>query len=352
MVATSSRIVAEVPDETLAWLLEPENPAVATLARRALLGESDSAETAALWADRNGYAPVSGILGAQLEDGSWDRPARDYKKYQGSLWQIHFLGELYANGDDPRVRRAAEYAFSRQLTDGSWSASNMRPNGSICCLTSNVARALARMGWADDERVVAALQGLVDLFRELGEVNCRWGVGYQLNGYCHMVTVKELLFMGTVPRELWPSGCEELRDACVAHLRDKQVSMSLPEEARAFDEDLWAMKPVQREGYREIYLAKHPELHYKQKAGWLRFGYPLSYNSDVLEALWALMQVGESPQPEYETAVATVRAAADDTMRWTLRNTFNDKMLAPVERKGQPSKWLTLRALQVLEWAS
>ncbi len=352
MATTPSRIVAQVPEATLQWLLEPDNPAVATLTRRTLLGEPDTVETAALWAGRNSYAPISAILDAQLEDGSWDRPARDYKKYQGSLWQIHFLGELYASGDDPRVQRAAEYAFSRQLDDGSWSASNMRPAGSICCLTSNVARALARMGWASDERVIAALRGLVDLYGELGEVNCRWAVGYQLNGYCHMVTVKELLFMGAVPRELWPSGCEELRDACIAHLRDKQVSMSLPEEARAFDEDMWAMKPSERAGYRETFLAEHPELHYKQKAGWLRFGYPLSYNSDALEALWALMHVGEKPRPEYESALELVRSTADDAMRWTLRNSFNDKMLGPVERKGKPSKWLTLRALQVLEWGS
>jgi hypothetical protein len=46
-----------------------------------------------------------------------------------------------------------------------------------------------------------------------------------------------------------------------------------------------------------------------------------------------------------------VKAAADDQMRWTLRNTLNGKMLADVETKGGPSKWLTLRALRVLAWA-
>ncbi len=58
------------------------------------------------------------------------------------------------------------------------------------------------------------------------------------------------------------------------------------------------------------------------------------------------------PRPEYEPALDLVRKTADKQMRWTLRNTFNGKMLADVETKGQPSKWLTLRALQVLEWAS
>ena len=97
------------------------------------------------------------------------------------------------------------------------------------------------MGWAGDERVIAALRNLVDLYRELGIIDCRWGRGYQLNGYCHMLTVKELLFLGEVPRELWPDGAEELRDACVAKLRDKQVFRSLPVESREFNDAIWSM---------------------------------------------------------------------------------------------------------------
>ncbi len=351
MPGTEARILNEVPAETVGWLLEAENPAVAVLTRRTLLGRTDDAATAALWERRNEYAPVAAILGAQLEDGSWARPSQDYKKYQGSLWQVHLLGELWASGDDPRVRKAAEYAFSRQLPDGSWSASNMRANGSIACLTSNVARALARMGWVRDERVIAALENLVDLYRELGIVDCRWGRESQLNGYCHMLTVKELLFLGEIPSELWPGGAAELRDACVAQLRDKQVFRSLPVESAEFNDAFWSAPAAEREGLRERFLADHPELHYKEKAGWLRFGYPLSYNSDALEALWALMRVGETPRSEYEPAIDLVRAAADRQMRWPLKNTFNGKLLADVETKGRPSKWLTLRALQVLDWA-
>jgi hypothetical protein len=250
------------------------------------------------------------------------------------------------------VQKAAEYAFSRQLPDGSWSATNARPEGSIACLTSNVGRALARMGWARDERLLAAVASIVDLFRELGIVDCRSGREYQLNGYCHMLTVKELLFLGEVPQELWPAGADALRDECIAKLRDKAIFRAVPAEAREFNDAIWSLKSSERTGLRERFLAEHPELHYKEKAGWLRFGFPLSYNSDALEALWALVRVGEKPQPEYEPALDLVRKTADKQMRWALKNTFNGKMLADVEAKGQPSKWLTLRALQVLEWAS
>ena len=198
---------------------------------------------------------------------------------------------------------------------------------------------------------IAAVRHVVELYRELGYIDCRWGLESQLNGYCHMVTPKELLFLGEVPRELWPEGTDQLRDECVARLREKSVFRSLPIEAKEFNDAYWTASPADRKGLRESFLAEHPELHYKDKPGWLRFGYPLSYNSDALEALVALMSVGEIPRAEYEPAIDLVKAAADDQMRWTLRNTFNGKMLADVEEKGRPSKWLTLRALQVLGWA-
>jgi len=351
MPRAKTSILAGVPSQTVDWLLETENPAVAVLTRRTLLGEADDSATAALWASRNEYPPVATILDAQLEDGSWMSPSQDYKKYQGSLWQIHLLGELWADADDPRVGKAADYAFSRQLPDGSWSATNMRPEGSIACLTSNIARALARLGWARDERILAALGHVVDLYRELGIVDCRDGRDFQLNGYCHMLTVKELLFLGEIPRESWPDGADKLRDECVSKQREKAIFRGLPIETREFNDAIWSMPAAERKGFRERFLAEHPTLHYKEKAGWLRFGYPLSYNSDALEALWALMMVGESPRAEYEPALELVRTTADAQMRWTLKNTFNGKMLADVETKGQPSKWLTLRALQVLDWA-
>jgi hypothetical protein len=350
MTAAPAAILSRVPDSTLEWLLEPENPAVAVLARRILLGEPDDPAAESLWARRNEYAPVAAVLAAQREDGSWDTPARDYQKYGGSLWQVQFLGELWADGDDPRVRSAARYAFSRQLPDGSWSATNMRPAGSIPCLTANVARALARLGYARDERVARAIAQIAGAQRDAGPLVCPpGGADTTLNGYCHMLAPKLLLLLGEVPRESWPDGAEQVRDSSVAALRAKQVFRCLPKGSREFSDLVFSAKAAERAVIRERYLTEHPSLDYGDKPGWLRFGHPLSYNSDVLEALAALAGAGETRRPEYEPAIAAVEAAADPRMRWPLRNTLNGKMLADVEVKGQPSKWLTLRALHVLE---
>ena len=357
MPETPRRADRQISKGTLAWLTEPDNPAVSVLTRRTLWHESDSPGIEALWAVRNTYGPVAAILAAQNEDGAWAPPARDYQKYWGSLWQIHLLGELHANGHDERVRGAAAYAFSRQLKDGSWSC-NGRPAASIPCLTANVGRALARLGWARDERVLRALDFCARLHHEAGHLECgSVTVGgrvaqYTLNGYCHMLAPKMLLFLAEIPRELWPARAEELRADCVSVLRDKHVFRCLPAEAREFRDELMTAPASEREAFRQRFLAEHDPLHYQDKPGWLKFGYPLSYNSDALEALAALAAVGEAPRPEYDDAITAVRDAADPQMRWTLRTSFNGKMLADVEVRGQPSKWLTLRALQVLRWAA
>ncbi|MBN1193008.1 MAG: hypothetical protein JXA36_04890 [Coriobacteriia bacterium] len=350
----------EIPGATVTWLTAEENPAVACLTRRKLLDEPPSAGLDALWAQRNSYTPVARILELMQADGSWDKPSQDYRKYGGSLWQVHFLGELYASSDDERVQRAAAYAFSRQLEDGSWSC-NGRPSAAIPCLTANVGRALARLGHARDERLTNALGYCVKLLDTFGCLTCGaiysqtndapkdWGASSStLNGYCHMLAPKLLLFLAEVPPDNWPEGAERLRKECVRVLRDKQVHRCLPEEAREFFDLFYTAKSSERDGLRERYLAEHPQLHYKDKPGWLRFGYPLSYNSDALEALYALALHDEPMRDEYTPALEVIRAAADGQMRWTLRNTFNDKMLAPVEEKGEPSRWLTYRALRVL----
>jgi hypothetical protein len=39
----------------------------------------------------------------------------------------------------------------------------------------------------------------------------------------------------------------------------------------------------------------------------------------------------------------------DEHGRWKLENTFNGKFQVDIERKGEPSKWITLNALKVIK---
>ena len=164
-----------------------------------------------------------------------------------------------------------------------------------------------------------------------------------------MLAPKALLFLGEVPVSEWPKGAEALRDACVDALRDKEIFRSLPAAYREFKDEVLTLPKAEMAEARERFIAEHEPLEYGDKKGWLRFGYPLSYNSDALDSLRALAGVGETRRPEYVPAIELVEQAADPSGRWPLKTTFNGKMIADVETKGEPSRWLTLQALQVLD---
>jgi len=83
------------------------------------------------------------------------------------------------------------------------------------------------------------------------------------------------------------------------------------------------------------------------KPGWRRFGFPLMYQTDVLEILAILTELGVRDE-RMDEALALVAGKADAQGRWKLQSTFNGRFVADIEAKGEPSRWITLRALQVL----
>ncbi len=97
-----------------------------------------------------------------------------------------------------------------------------------------------------------------------------------------------------------------------------------------------------------IYKRSH-NLKRKSKPGWLKFGFPLMYQTDVLEILDILTELGVKDS-RMDEAISTVIAKQDETGRWKLENTYgSDRLLIPMGQKDEPSKWITLRAMRVLK---
>jgi len=84
------------------------------------------------------------------------------------------------------------------------------------------------------------------------------------------------------------------------------------------------------------------------KPGWLRFGFPLMYQTDVLEILAILTKLGCRDKRMRE-ATDLVISKQDDQGRWKLENTYNGRFQVDIEQKRKPSKWITLNALRVLK---
>ena len=105
------------------------------------------------------------------------------------------------------------------------------------------------------------------------------------------------------------------------------------------------------------YLLRHHvhrrshDLRRDSKPGWRRFGFPLMYQTDVLEILGILTSLGVRDE-RMDEALALVAAKRDARGRWKLESTFNGRFVADIEAKGKPSRWITLRALQVLAAAA
>jgi len=82
---------------------------------------------------------------------------------------------------------------------------------------------------------------------------------------------------------------------------------------------------------------------------WFKFGFPLSYWSDVLETAAVLVELGYGDDPRLDNALQLILSKQDAQGRWKLENTLNGKVWADIEQKGKPSKWVTLRALRILK---
>ena len=80
---------------------------------------------------------------------------------------------------------------------------------------------------------------------------------------------------------------------------------------------------------------------FKPKAGWLKFGYPLHYNSDILEAMRSLADAGINYDKRMDDALDDIEKSRSADGRWKLAFSLNGKMWVDIEKRGQTSKWVT-----------
>lgn len=84
---------------------------------------------------------------------------------------------------------------------------------------------------------------------------------------------------------------------------------------------------------------------------WLQFAFPPLWHYDVLRALDYLRAAGVTPDARIDEAAAAVLERRQVDGRWLLdvqhRDTLYEQLAGGV---GAPSRWVTLRALRVLDW--
>ncbi len=331
MVISHHLWLDKVNGDSLAWLLEPDaaNPGVRYFALRDLLGRPpDAPDVLEARSAIMASGPVPAILAAQQPAGYWEKPDNGYIKYRGTHWQIILLGELGADPGDERVRRGCEYLFEHSIAGNGAFAYNRNPvpSGVIPCLSGNRLQAVIRLGYLEDPRVQRALDWQARAIT--GE-----GVTYHKSGTsgpdfaCAVNAGQPCAWGGT---------------KALKALAEVPTAQRSPAVQRAVERGAQFLLRY------DLAKADYPYTG-NISSTWFKLGFPLSYWSDVLETLGVLVALGHGGEGRLAGAYRWLLDKQDAQGRWPLENALNGKMWVDIEKKGKPSKWITLRALRVVK---
>jgi hypothetical protein len=327
--------------DPLPWLLEEDTPAVRAQSLRWLLDRQDSdhefraARDAAM-----ATGPIAAILAAQRPEGYWEKPGPGYSpKYTSTVWQVMFLDQMGADPSHPRIRAACEYVLSHCVaSNGGLGASGVSdakappPSAVIHCLSGNLLRALIGFGWLDDPRVRGAIDWQARSITAEG-FDGYYQSGTSGSGFRCSANDKQSCAWGAVKAMLG-----------LARIPEAGRSPEVREALRQGAEFLLSVDPA---------TAAYPFPSYvtKPSSSWFKLGFPSAYVTDVLQNLEALCALGLAGDPRLRNALEWLLSKQVAPGRWTNTYAYNGKTLVDVERQGQVSKWVTLRACRVLRAA-
>lgn len=313
---------------TIEWLLEPAQPSVRYRVLRDLLDRPDGdaeVREARSRIGRVGWAADQ--LRLQGPKGFWERREPKsipewvnflyFPTYRSTNWRALVLADLGLDSSDPRIGRIADRMFEYKLRLGS----PFNFFHEEVCIAGNTARLMTRFGYGDDRRVRKLFDWLLEDQRDDGGWNCAQGAP------------------GTL--DCW--------EALAAFA-------SVPPARRSP-----AMKRAIEQGA-EFYLARRLFEEGRRYAPWFRFHFPTHYYYDLLVGLDVLTQLGFADDRRLDPALDHLRAQRRRDGRWTLGRIHPDlgpglrddphgpkSLPLEIEPAGQPSKWITLKALTVLK---
>ena len=326
---------------TLRWLLEPDMPGVRYLALRDLVGLSAD-DTQLLAAKRLAHTdgPIAAILDTIEPEGYWAKPGAGYNpKYRATVWSLIMLAQLGAAVDyDERIERACSYFLDHSLTEHGQLTAGGAPSTTADCLQGNMCTALMDLGCADP-RLESALEWMARSITGEGvapnterQAKVRYYAGNCGPGFlcgannklpCAWGAVKEMLAFSKLP--------EQHRTPLIDRAIEQGVAFLLSSDpAEAGYPNGWNDKPSDN---------------------WWKFGFPVFYVTDLLQILEVLIGLGYGDDPRHERSLEIVRDKQDPQGRWPMEYSYKGKTWEDFGEKKEPNKWVTWRALNVLNKA-
>jgi len=310
-------------DGVLEWLLQDGEPSIKYLAAEELIAGSrreSGASSLRKAIPTRGWAAE--ILAKQQKGGWWEGKESLYQpKYLSTNWMLLILSDLGLTKSDRRIAKACELwikAFAKP--DGGFGSDGAK--SSHLCVVGNTARALVKFGYADHPKVKSSFEWMVKNSAEKGGWSC-YGSGRNLDSW------EPLSAFAIYPRQKWTKG----------------------------------MKQVVEKGA-EFFLERELHVQGDHYEPWYRFHYPVHYYYDLLVGLDFMTALGYGNDKRLGHAVGVLKKKRRPDGKWNLDAVHPDveggmaewyakhPKHAPtpfaLEKVGEPSKMITLRALRVL----
>ena len=304
-------------DPVVEWLLDSD-PSI----RWQVMRDLTDARTAIVAAERarvaaEGWGAL--LLDQQRPDGQWgDGVATPF--WWSNLYTLVFLRDLGLDRTSPRVRSAIDrvrdnITWGPGFGDSPFFEGEVEP-----CINGRVVALGAYFGERSD-RLVDRL-----LSEQLGDGgwNCEAERGSVRSSFHTTICVLEGLLAFEQAFGATPS-VTDARKHAQEYLLDRRL--------------------LRRLSTGEVIKDR------KTDQPWTQFAFPPLWHYDVLRALDYLRAARVPPDARVEEAVAIVRERRQDDGRWLLdvrhENTVHEELAGPV---GAPNRWITLRALRVLDW--
>ncbi len=306
-------------DDPTEWLLESSSPSVRYFTLSKILDRNeDDGEVMAAREAIEASEPVRKILESQRPQGYWDRDKRPYHGVSKHLITLEHLG---SRGEDERVRRAIEYLFANaQMDDGAFTAGELEKgrSGVIPCFTANAVHFLHWFGYGQDPRTARALDYLLRTRRDDGGWLCFERV--KKTHACFWATAKVLRALEALPKREQTAEVQQAVQGAV---------------------DLFLSHGIYRH---------HSEFG-KVSTVWFEFARPVFATTDVLEVLGLLAPFVSPDDERIQEELEIVLGNQDDLGRWPAERKVRVRQTFPVpfEEVGQPSKWVTLHAVNTLK---
>jgi hypothetical protein len=339
--------------EVLHRLLDPSDPALRAKVLTDLLGfTAGDPEVVATRGRIPDQLWAKATLAAHNGDGTWGRGF--YHKYDGTSWVLLHLSEVGVPMDLPEIQAGVERLVEtaqdvreisglrgepfKNLADGvCWKYP-------ISCLIAHMALVLIRAGLADHPVTRSALNSCRHRFEPGHGFGC-FVIDDSLLPACVMTIPKVMKPLLALPPEARRAEDEEWIQAMADVLKKFNLYRYVPEAAREWRE--WAHKAsaAERREAKPIWIAEGKLEPCGPKEGWLRFSFPHSYNSDLLEVLLLVGEADPRRDEVVEAGLEILLSGRGSDGMWKMVGGLNGKMHANLDQKGKPSPWITYRAL-------